>query len=63
MQGQKTKSTLPLALELAEPKLIAGEVDVQLSSRTNTKQQSTTFSSRGVLSDISVDVAVDDVIA
>jgi hypothetical protein len=59
----KTKSRLHLALELAEPKLIAGEVDVQLSSRTNTKQQSTTFSSRGVLSDISVDVAVDDVIA
>jgi hypothetical protein len=58
-----TKSRLPLALELAEPKLIAGEVDVQLSSRTNTKQQSTTFSSRGVLSDISVDVAIDDVIA
>jgi hypothetical protein len=63
MQGQKTKSTLPLALELAKPKLIAGEVDVQLSSRTNTRQQSTTFSSRGVLSDISADVAVDDVIA
>jgi len=63
MQEQKTKSTLPLALELAAPKLIAGEVDVQLSSRTNTRQQSSTFSSRGVLSDISVDVAVDDVIA
>ena len=60
----ETKETrLPLALELAEPKLIAGEVDIQLSSRTNTRQQSTTFSNRGVLSDISVDVAVDDVIA
>ena len=59
----KTKSKLPLTLQLAEPKLIAGEVDVQLSSRTSTRQQSTTFSSRGVLSDISVDVAVDDVIA
>jgi hypothetical protein len=54
---------LPLVLELAEPKLIAGEVDIQLSSRTSTRQQSSTFSSRGVLSDISVDVAVDDVIA
>jgi hypothetical protein len=54
---------LPLALELAEPKLIAGEVDIQLSSQTSTRQQSTTFSSRGVLSDISVDVSVDDVIA
>jgi hypothetical protein len=63
MKGKTTKSKLPLALELAEPKLIAGEVDIQLSSRTNTRQQSATFSSRGVLSDISVDVAVDDVIA
>jgi len=57
------KLQLPLVLELAEPKLIAGEVDIQLSSRTNTRQQSATFSSQGVLSDISVDVAVDDVIA
>ena len=57
------KLQLPLVLELAEPKLIAGEVDIQLSSRTNTRQQSSTFSSRGVLSDIAVDVAVDDVIA
>jgi hypothetical protein len=63
MNGETMKPRLPLALELAEPKLIAGEVDIQLSSRTNTKQQSTTFSSKGVLSDISVDVAVDDVIA
>ena len=54
---------MPLVVELAEPKLIAGEVDIQLSSRTNTRQQSTTFSSKGILSDISVDVAVDDVIA
>jgi hypothetical protein len=63
MKNETAKSRLPLALELAEPKLIAGELDIQLSSRTNTRQQSTTFSSRGVLSDISVDVAVDDVIA
>jgi hypothetical protein len=54
---------LPLALELAEPKLLGDEVDIQLCSRTNTKQQSTTFSAQGLLSDISVDVAVDDVIA
>ena len=57
------KSQLPLVLELAEAKLIAGDLDIQLSSRTNTRQQSTSFSSRGVLSDISADVAVDDVIA
>jgi hypothetical protein len=54
---------LPLALELSEPKLLAGDLEIQLCSRTNTRQQSTTFSSQGVLSDISVDVAVDDVIA
>ena len=63
MKDENKNTQLPLALELAEPKLIAGEVDIQLSSRTNTRQQSTTFSSRGVLSDISVDVAIDDVIA
>jgi len=63
---------LPLALELTKPVLLAGEETelhseydpkLQLSSRTNTKQQSTTFSAHGVLSDITVDVAVDDVIA
>ena len=54
---------LPLVLELAAPKMIAGEVDIQLSSRTSTRQKSSTFSALGVLSDISVDVAVDDVIA
>jgi hypothetical protein len=54
---------LPLALELAEPKLVAGEVDIQLCSRTNTKNQSTTYHGRnGILSDITVDIAVDDVI-
>ena len=63
MNAETKKTRLPLTLELAEPKLIAGEVDIQLSSRTNTRQQSTTFSAQGVLSDISVDVAVDDVIA
>ena len=57
------KPALPLVLELAEAKLIAGEVDIQLSSRTNTRQQSTSFSARGVLNDVTADVAVDDVIA
>ena len=57
------KTLLPLTLELAEPKLIAGEVDIQLSSRTNTRQSSQSYNHHGVLSDISVDVAVDDVIA
>ncbi len=63
MADETRKLHLPLALELAEPKLIAGEVDIQLCSKTKTRQQSSTFSSRGVLADISVDVAVDDAIA
>lgn len=57
------KSQLPLTLELAQPKLIAGDVDIQLCSKTHTSQKSNTFSVAGVLSDIAVDVAVDDVIA
>jgi hypothetical protein len=54
---------LPLVVALAEPKLIAGEVDIQLSSKTSTRQQTKSFSVLGVLSDITADVAVDDVIA
>jgi len=54
---------LPLVLELAEPKLIAGDVDIQLSSKTSTRQTTKSFSLLGVLSDITADVAVDDVIA
>jgi hypothetical protein len=57
------KTELPLVLELAEPKLIAGDVDIQLSSKTSTCQQSKSFNALGVLSDITADVAVDDVIA
>jgi len=54
---------LPLVVALAEPKLIAGEVDIQLSSRTTTNQKSGTFNLIGLLSDLVGDVAVDDVIA
>jgi hypothetical protein len=58
------KTQLPLALELAEPKLIAGDVDIQLSSRTNTKQQSASYNGNtGLQVDVSADVQVDDVIA
>jgi hypothetical protein len=57
------KSGLPLVLELAEAKMIAGDVDIQLSSQTSTRQKSATFSGIGVLSDLVADVAVDDVIA
>ena len=58
-----TKTQLPLTLELAEPKLIAGEVDIALSSKTHTSQRSKTFNVIGLLSDLVNDVAVDDVIA
>jgi len=62
--NEKNETRLPLALELAEPKLIAGEVDIQLSSRTSTRQNSQSFNRQtGLLTDVSVDVAVDDVIA
>jgi hypothetical protein len=58
------KTQLPLALELAEPKLIAGDVDIQLSSRTNTKQQSASYNGNtGLQVYVSADVQVDDVIA
>ena len=55
---------LPLVLELAEPKMIAGDVDIQLSSKTSTRQQSASYNGRtGVQVDVTADVAVDDVIA
>jgi len=57
------KSELPLVVELAEPKLIAGDVDIQLSSKTSTRQQTKSLGVLGVLQDITADVAVDDVIA
>jgi hypothetical protein len=64
MGEQTMKTQLPLTLQLAEPRLIAGEVDIQLSSRTNTKQQSASFNGHtGVQVDVSADVQVDDVIA
>ena len=58
------KNRLPLALELAEPKLLAGEVDIQLASQTTTYQRShTTNFILGVLQDLVNDLAIDDVIA
>ena len=67
-----SKAQLPLALELTKPVVLAGDETelhsgfdpkTQLSSRTNTRQNTQSFNHNGVLSDISVDVAVDDVIA
>ena len=66
------KTQLPLALELTKPVVLAGEglelnsgfdPKTQLSSRTNTRQNTQSYNHSGALSDISVDVAVDDVIA
>ena len=58
------KNQLPLALELAEPKLLAGEVDIQLASQTTTNQRSHTSNFiLGVLQDLVNDLAIDDVIA
>ena len=66
------KTQLPLALELTKPVVLAGEgleltsefdPKAQLSSKTNTRQNSQSYNRNGVLTDISVDVAVDDVIA
>jgi hypothetical protein len=57
-------SELPLVVELAEPKLIAGEVDIQLSSQTFTNGRSKSLNViLGVLSDLVQDVTIDDVVA
>ena len=62
--SDNAKKNLPLALELAEPKLIAGEVDIQLSSKTTTNQRSASYNGHtGLQVDVTADVAVDDVIA
>ena len=57
------KTELPLVLALAEAKLIAGDVDIQLSSRTSSNQRSNTLNVAGVQVDVSADVQVDDVAA
>jgi len=57
------KIQLPLTLELAQPKLIAGEVDIQLSSHTRSHSKSKTVNLLGIQVDVNADVVVDDVIA
>jgi len=57
------KRELPLVVELADPKLVDGEVDIQLSSCTSSGAKSNTLNAVGVLSDLVNDVTVDDVIA
>jgi hypothetical protein len=57
------KTELPLVLELAEAKLIAGDVDIQMSSATHSQSKSGTFNLLGVQVDVNADIVVDDVIA
>jgi hypothetical protein len=57
------KTELPLVLALAEAKLIAGDVDIQLSSRTNSNQKSASLNALGIQVDVTADVQVDDVAA
>jgi hypothetical protein len=57
------KTALPLVLELADAKLIAGDVDIQMSSGTQSQSRSGTFNLLGIQVDLNADVVVDDVIA
>jgi len=57
------KTELPLVLALAEAKLIAGDVDIQLSSRTSSNQKSASLNALGIQVDVTADVQVDDVAA
>jgi len=57
------KPELPLVVALAEAKLIAGDVDIQLSSRTSSNQKSASLNALGVQVDVTADVQVDDVAA
>jgi hypothetical protein len=57
------KTELPLVLQLAEAKLIAGDVDIQLSSATKSTNNSKTTNLLGIQVDVQADVQVDDVIA
>jgi hypothetical protein len=57
------KTELPLVLQLAEAKLIAGDVDIQLSSKTTSNQKSSTLNVLGIQVDLQADVQVDDIAA
>lgn len=57
------KSQLPLVLELAEAKMIAGDVDIQLSSNTTSNAKCNTFGLTGLIVDVAADVVVDDVLS
>jgi hypothetical protein len=57
------KTELPLVLELAEAKLIAGDVDIQLTSQTKSAAKSKTTNVLGIIQADVSDVVVDDVVA
>ena len=59
MRYETTKTQLPLTLELAEPMLIAGEVDIQLCGGSHCSQDCASFNILGVI-DYTVDVQIDD---
>jgi hypothetical protein len=56
------KTELPLVLQLAEAKLIAGDVDIQLSGSTKSTNNSKTLNFLGIQVDVQADVQVDDVL-
>ncbi len=54
---------LPLALELAEPKHLAGELEIQPCSNTRSTYQSASYNGHtGIQVDVNADVQVDDVL-
>jgi hypothetical protein len=57
------KTELPLVLALAEAKLIAGDVDIQLTSQTKSAAKCGTTNIAGVIQADVSDVVVDDVVA
>jgi len=57
------KTELPLVLELAEAKLIAGDVDIQLTSQTRSAAASKTTNAVGLVQADVSDLVVDDVVA
>jgi hypothetical protein len=56
------KSALPLVLELAEPKMIAGDVDIQLSGGHRSTNSGSKSLQNGLVNVDDVTVDVDDLL-
>jgi hypothetical protein len=56
------KSALPLVLELAEPKMIAGDVDIQLSGGHRSTNSGSKSLQNGLINVDDVTVDVDDLL-